>query len=111
MLFRSHSTFRLELFSEEWLENFLTFAALSLPAFGAAIGGIRTHREYSRLAKRSKNMEQVLEELDESFKRISRQGLNQSEGLESLLKQTEELMLNEVQNWMTLLKFSEIELG
>lgn len=28
----------------EWLERTLTFAAISLPAVGAAIGGIRTHR-------------------------------------------------------------------
>ena len=88
----------------EWLERPLTFAAISLPAVGAAIGGIRTHREYSRLAKRSKNMAMNLKALDERFSSI-----NEPEALESLLRETEELMLLETQDWLMLMRFAKLE--
>lgn len=42
--------------SEEFFGAALTVCALVLPAQGAALGGIRTHREYSRLARRSEDM-------------------------------------------------------
>lgn len=86
------------------LSNLLTFLAIVLPATGAAIGGIRSHREYSRLEKRSKNMEVVLTDLDKQFSKVST-----SEALEALLRRTEELMLRETQDWLMLMRFVELK--
>ena len=86
------------------LESLLIFSAIILPAVGAAIGGIRSHREYSRMEKRSKNMEVVLSELDERFLSIAT-----PEALESLLRETEELMLRETQDWLMLMRFVELK--
>jgi hypothetical protein len=88
----------------KWIEHGLTFAALVLPAVGAAIGGIRTHREYTRIERRSGNMINVLKYLDE---RLSRTG--KPEDLESLLREMEELTLRETQDWLMLMKFTELE--
>jgi nucleoside 2-deoxyribosyltransferase len=89
---------------KEPLEQFLIFVALSLPALGAAIGGIRTHNEFSRLAKRSHNMKIAMTELDENFSQVS-----SPVQLESLLRKMEELMLLENQDWLTLMKFAKLE--
>jgi hypothetical protein len=87
-----------------WLESGLTFAAIVLPAIGAVFGGIRTHREYSRLAKRSTNMVAILKGLDEHFSRITK-----PEVLESSLRDMEELMLRETQDWLMLMRFVKLE--
>jgi len=86
------------------LEELLIFFAIVLPAVGAAIGGIRSHREYSRVGKRSSNMEIILKELDEQFSHA-----NTPEALESLLRETNELMLRETQDWLMLMKFVELK--
>jgi len=86
------------------LEDILVFLAIVLPAIGAAIGGIRSHREYSRMEKRSSNMEIILNELNEQFMDI-----NSPEDLESLLRTTYELMLRENQDWLMLMKFVELK--
>ncbi len=86
-----------------WLEKTLILAAISLPAVGAAIGGIRTHREYSRLAKRSRNMAMNLKRLEERFSLAS-----DPQTLESLLRETEHLMLTETQDWLMLMRFAEL---
>lgn len=81
----------------------LTFVAIALPAVAAAAEGIRTHREYSRLAKRSENMALALRELDEEFVFAS-----EPDALESLLRETEELMLQETQDWLMLMRFTDV---
>jgi hypothetical protein len=86
-----------------WLEKALTFVAIVLPAIGAATEGIRSHREYSRLAKRSANMAGALRELDERSLFVST-----PEALESLLRETEELMLRETQDWLMLMRFTDV---
>lgn len=86
------------------LNNVLIFFAVVLPAVGAAIGGIRSHREYSRLEKRSKNMEVALTDLNERLSQIST-----PEDLESLLRETDELMLRETQDWLMLMRFVKLE--
>ena len=91
-------------FHVEWIEHGLTFAALVLPAAGAAIGGIRTHREYSRIERRSGNMTTVLKHLDERFSRME-----MPEDLKALLREMEELTLRETQDWLMLMKFTELE--
>ena len=92
------------LINVEWIEHSLTFAAIALPATGAAIGGIRLHREYTRLEKRSKNMITILKQLDERLSRTVK-----PEDFESLLREMEELMLRETQDWLMLMKFTELE--
>ena len=85
------------------LEKALTFIAIALPAAGAATEGIRTHREYSRLAKRSEHMAVALRELDARFALAST-----PEALESLLRETEELMVRETQDWLMLMRFTAV---
>lgn len=87
-----------------WAWDASALAAISLPAFGAAIGGIRTHREFSRLAKRSHNMAAVLREMDSRFS-----GINKPEVLEALLREVEELMLRETQDWLMLMRLAKLE--
>jgi hypothetical protein len=87
-----------------WFRNALVFAAIALPAFGAAVGGIRSHREFSRLSKRSTSMVAILEDLYERFSHVDRPEL-----LESLLREVEELMLRETQHWLMLMKFVKLE--
>ena len=86
------------------LNDVLTFFAIVLPVTGAVIGGIRSHREYSRLEKRSNNMEVVLKDLKERYSQILR-----LEELESLLRETDELMLRETQDWLMLMRFVELK--
>jgi hypothetical protein len=78
--------------------------AIILPAAGAAIGGIRTHREYSRIWKRSSNMVFVLTDLKLVFNDVKT-----PENLEYLLRQTEELMLRETQDWLMMMRFIDLK--
>jgi hypothetical protein len=82
----------------------LTFCALVLPAVGAALGGIRTHREYSRLARRSEDMIVALQNLSSGFERV-----RTPKQLEAVVRETEALMLLEVQDWLSLTSFSVLE--
>jgi hypothetical protein len=82
----------------------LTFFALVLPAVGAALGGVRAHREYSRLATRSEDMVASLESLSMSFERVRTRGQ-----LEAVVRETEALMLLEVQDWLSLTSLSALE--
>jgi hypothetical protein len=88
----------------EWPERLLTFAAIFLPAAGAALGGIRSHREYSRIASRSGNMALTLKALDKHF-----DGPAQPDELSALLRRMEELSLRELQDWLTLMSFAKLE--
>ncbi len=86
------------------LERTITFLAIALPAAGAAIGGIRTHREYSRLEKRSRNMVIVLKDLNRRFAFVESPA-----ELEGLLRETEVAMLRENQDWLMLMRFVELK--
>jgi hypothetical protein len=88
----------------EWPARLLTFWAIFLPAAGAAVGGIRSHREYSRLATRSENMALSLKSLDHHFASV-----NQPGELSLLLRKMEELSLLELQDWLTLMSFAKLE--
>jgi hypothetical protein len=88
----------------EWMELPITFAAIILPAVGAAIGGIRTHREYSRIAKRSENMVQSLTEMKDNLKRTE-----SPDEFEALLREIEQVMLIETQDWLMLMRFAKLE--
>lgn len=47
-----------------------------------------------------------LKALDERFSSV-----NEPEGLESLLRETEELMLLETQDWLMLMRFAKLEVA
>jgi hypothetical protein len=87
-------------------EKILTFIAITLPAVGAAAGGIRAHREYSRLSKRSRNMAVNLKRLDDRFSRAAG-----GEQLAQLLRETEELILVETEDWLMLMSSAKVEVG
>ncbi|HEX7294560.1 MAG TPA: hypothetical protein VF251_02330 [Pyrinomonadaceae bacterium] len=94
----------LSLLHAQLLEHPLTFAAIFLPAAGAALGGIRTHREYSRLAIRSSNMAESLKALDQEIAAVS----TPSE-VAAVLVKVEELTLLELQDWLILMSQAKIE--
>jgi hypothetical protein len=86
------------------LSSALTFAAIILPAVGAALGGFRSHREYSRLGKRSRNMVIELRKL--------RERLDDAESVDEIrrvLAEAEEMMLGETQDWLMLMKFVPVQ--
>ena len=87
-----------------WLEHLLTFGAIVLPALGAAIGGVRTHREYSRLAVRSRNMALSLKALDDRLAKVTT-----PHELAALLTEVEELTLVELQDWLMLMSVAKLE--
>lgn len=86
------------------IANFLTFAAIVLPALGSSFGAIRNHREYSRLIKRSHNMALLLEGLKTEFSTPL-----SVEEFEALVYEAEGIMLQETQDWLTLMKFTKLE--
>jgi hypothetical protein len=87
-----------------WLHSTLCLAALVLPAVGASLGGIRSHREYSRMEKRSAGMVEQLTELKDDFAEV-----DTPEAFELLLAETEELMLREAQDWLLLMGTARLE--
>jgi hypothetical protein len=86
------------------LEKVLTGAALLLPAVGASLDGIRSHRDYSRLARRSCNLDSVLSHLDTRFSLVRSQ-----EELEARLREMEEIIALEGQEWFSVMRFVTIE--
>lgn len=76
----------------------LTFVALVFPALGASIGGLRAHREYSRIAKRSDSMVKELTALQRESEEVDSPG-----ALERFLAETEALMLREAKEWLSLM--------
>ncbi len=87
-----------------FIEGSLTLITLTMPALGAALGGIRSHREYPRLSKRSENMRAALEDLERRFSVVET-----CEELEFMLRDAEELMLRECQDWLMLMRFKGVE--
>ncbi len=85
-------------------EKPLLFLAVVLPAIGATLGGIRGHREYSRLAKRSQYMQAVLTDMDSRLDSVT-----DLSDLSTLLQETEQLMLQDTQEWLMLMKFAKVE--
>jgi hypothetical protein len=117
----------------EWSSaHVLTLFSLVLPALGATLGAVRSHREYKRLAMRSKKMVRTgfmtylgtcnrlkllalisrkrgyetssieLSELKSKFKLVT------PKKLEALLRDTEKVMLRETLDWLALMKSAEL---
>jgi hypothetical protein len=88
----------------EALEKPAVFLAVVLPAVGAALGGVRAHKEYSRLEKQSLRMEGALRDLDARFAAAA-----DFADFGSFLREAERLMLEESQEWLTLMTFARVE--
>jgi hypothetical protein len=89
--------------SELWNKIF-GFMAIVCPAAAAALGAIRTHREYLRNAKRSGEMVRHLEEL-----KIQLQKAQNPEQFYRCVREIEETMLHENEDWRIVVRFHELE--
>jgi hypothetical protein len=87
-----------------WQYTGLTLAAIVLPAAGAALGGLRSHREYSRLARISRGMTLALTDLGSRF--TAAKG---SEELTALLHEADNLMMRENQDWLELMSGAKLK--
>ncbi len=86
------------------LDNILILAVLLLPALGATIAAIRTHRDYKKIANDSMimvyNLNRIMQELEKPLTSIR---------LHALIKKTEELMREETDDWLLLIASKELE--
>ncbi len=86
------------------IEKVLTFCAISLPAFGAAVGGIKSHRDYGRLTMQSRNQAMALRALEQHFPRC-----RDDRQLRNLLHEIDKIMLAETEDWLNLVRFLKLE--
>jgi len=88
----------------EFLKTALVFLAVIFPAVAASISAVRTHRDYLRNSMRSAEMAGHLKELKDKMSRAQ----NRDELL-GLVKETEETMLHENEDWRVVMRFHTIE--
>lgn len=86
------------------LEKMLTFCAISLPAFGAAVGGIRAHRDYGRLTMQSRNQAMALSAIEQQLSQYQ-----DHQQLQRCLHEIDKIMLLETQDWLNLVRFLKLE--
>lgn len=84
-------------------EHLLVFLGLVLPGVGAAVGGFRAHREYSRIARRSAAMADALEAL------ALRLTTAPDEDLVPTVRLVERVMMGEVQDWTVLMRVATVQ--
>ena len=89
----------------DWFHRLLGFVAIVFPAIGGALAAIRTHREYLRNAQRSAEMVRHLEELKEQM-----QAAVNLESFVPLVREAEETMLHENEDWRVVVRFHKPEL-
>ena len=82
----------------------LLFLGLVLPGAGAALGGFRAHREYSRIAKRSAAMAATLTSMEQRL-----EAPDADLRLEEHLRQMEQVMIGEVQDWVVLMRVATVQ--
>ena len=82
------------------LESILVFMAIVFPAIAASLTAIRTHRDYLRNSMRSAEMVRHLEELKGEMMLVQ-----DYDSLRGLLKDTEETMLHENEDWRVMVRF------
>lgn len=87
-----------------WLHNLLAFVAIVFPAVGGALGALRTHREYLRNTSRSSEMVRHLEEL-----KARMMAADSPERFLPLVREAEETMLHENEDWRVVVRFHELE--
>ena len=82
------------------LGSILAFMAIVFPAIGASITAIRTHRDYLRNSMRSTEMVRHLKELKGEMMLVQ-----DRDNLLRLLRETEETMLHENEDWRVVVRF------
>lgn len=82
----------------------LPAVAIILPAAAAALTGIRNNHEYSRNAKRYKEMALYTMTIKERIKQVE-----DIDSLVEILEKTNEIMLQEHQDWRVVVQFHKLE--
>lgn len=88
------------------LPSILASVTIILPAVGAALAGIRIHREYLRNAKRYAPMVRHLSIIREQIKLVSDTDM---ESLTKLLEKANDMMLRENQDWRVVFTIPKLE--
>lgn len=99
-----HTIFALGWAHGDAVEPALLFLGLVLPGAGAALGGFRAHREYSRIAKRSDAMAGALAALEQHLESPEPEAR-----LEEHLGQVEQAIIGEVQDWVVLMRVATVQ--
>lgn len=86
------------------LDNILILSVLLLPALGATITAIKSHRDYKKIITDSTIILNELENLDYEFKKT----LTQNQ-LNILIGRAEKIMRRESEEWLALLASKELE--
>jgi hypothetical protein len=84
--------------------NLLASAAIILPVIGAALAGIRVHREYLRNAERYSHMARHLTTVSNQIERAP-----DLAALTGLVEEANEVMLRENQDWRVVVLFQKLE--
>jgi hypothetical protein len=100
----AHTAFAYHLLHSDPAEHLLVFIGLVLPGLGAALGGYRAHREYSRIAKRSGAMAAALGEVERQVADSAARG-----ELPAAIREVERLMVSEVRDWLALMRAATVE--
>jgi len=87
-----------------WFDNLLAFCAIVFPAVGGSLGAIRAHREYLRNSKRYREMIRHLEELKALILNV-----RTADSIASILREVEQTMLHENEDWRVVVQFHELE--
>jgi hypothetical protein len=87
-----------------YVETVFAFLAVVFPAIAASITAVGTHRDYLRNSMRSSEMVRHLKELKDKMSRTQ----NRDEFFE-LVKETEETMLHENEDWRVMVRFHKTE--
>lgn len=87
-----------------WLQKTSLFLAIASPILAGALAAVRTHREYDRNSKRSAEMARHLEGLAETLERTETRA-----EFVALVKEIEETMLHENEDWRIVVRFHELE--
>ncbi len=84
--------------------HLFAFLSIVFPAVAGALGAIRTHREYLKNAMRSSEMVRHLQEIKEKMSSVKN-----LKDLIPLVREAEETMLRENEDWRVIVRFHELE--
>ena len=91
---------------DSWFRDALTMIALVFPPIAASLAGVQAFREHLRLEKRSANMVPQLRKLQAKM-----QSVHDPDRFVAVLRQMDEMMLRESQDWLMLMRDVEIKSG
>lgn len=89
----------------DYVKNTFSFLAIVFPAIAACLTGIKTHRDYLRNSLRSMEMARHLKELKDRMSRTE-----DRRAFSELVKEIEETMLHENEDWRVVVRFHETEI-